>query len=305
MYLVCGEALFDMFAQGERNQNLELVAYPGGSPFNVAIGLTRLGHRAALFTGLSTDVLGRRLHDLLAREGVCRDYLVDKSQRTTLVLVALDAAGVPQYSFYGDGCADRVLVPADLPALADHISGLHFGSYTLVTDPTASTYFALAERERGRRLISLDPNVRPTVEPDMRVWRERVAQWRRLADIIKVSEEDLGLLHPGRELGEIAQEWLQAPTQLLVVTRGAAGSLGYNAQGCVEIPAAEVSVVDTVGAGDSFQAALLSQLPDSSSLREASASLQQLERVLGYATRAAAITCSRLGSNPPYANEIT
>ena len=106
----------------------------------------------------STDVLGRRLHDLLARERVCRDYIVDKPQRSTLVLVALDAAGVPRYSFYGEGCADRELVPADLPALADGISGLHFGSYTLVTEPTASTYFALAQRERGRRLISLDPN---------------------------------------------------------------------------------------------------------------------------------------------------
>lgn len=304
MYLVCGEALFDVFAHGERNDDLQLAARPGGSPFNVAIGLTRLGHRAALFTGLSTDVLGRRLHDLLAREGVCLDYIIDKPHLTTLVLVALDAAGVPRYSFYGDGCADREIVPADLPTLEDRIRGLHFGSYTLVTEPTASTYFALAEQERGRRLISLDPNVRPTVEPDMRVWRERVARWRRLADIVKVSEEDLELLHPGMALGEIARQWLQAPTQLLVVTRGAAGALGYSAQGCVETPASEVAVVDTVGAGDSFQAALLSQLPDRSSLQEASASLQRLRQVLGYATRAAAITCGRVGANPPHAHEL-
>lgn len=304
MYLVCGEALFDAFAPSEPGHDLRLIARPGGSPFNVAIGLTRLGHRAALFTALSTDVLGRRLHDLLAREGVCLDYLVDKPHRTTLALVALDTAGVPRYSFYGDGCADRELVPADLPALEDRIGGLHFGSYTLVIDPTASTQFALAQREFGRRLISLDPNVRPTVEPDMRVWRERLAQWRRLADIVKVSEEDLALLYPGMGLDEIAREWLRAPTRLLVVTRGAAGALGYCAQGCVEVPASEVAVVDTVGAGDSFQSALLSQLPDRAALQEASASLQRLGRVLAHATRAAAIACSREGANPPYAHEL-
>jgi fructokinase len=305
MYLVCGEALFDMFARGEGGDALELSARPGGSPFNVAIGLTRLGHRAALFTGLSTDVPGRRLHALLAGEGVCLDYLVDKPQRTTLVLVALDAAGVPQYSFYGDGCADRAIVPADLPTLDDGIGGLHFGSYTLVTEPTASSYFALAQRERGRRLVSLDPNVRPTVEPDMRIWRERVAQWRRIADIVKVSEEDLALLHPGMPLDAIVRDWLQAPTQLLVVTRGAGGALGFSAKGGVEMPAADVAVVDTVGAGDSFQAALLSQLPDAASLRAASGSLQRLEQVLAFATRAAAITCGRAGADPPHAYELS
>lgn len=304
MYLVCGEALFDVFATSEPNSDLELTAHPGGSPFNVAIGLTRLGHRAALFTGLSTDVLGRRLHDLLAHEGVCLDYIVDKPHSTTLALVALDAAGVPRYSFYGEHCADREILPTDLPTIEDRIDGLHFGSYTLVTEPTTSTYFALAQQQRGRRLISLDPNVRPTVEPDMRIWRERVAQWRQISDIIKVSEEDLALLHPGIGTDEIAREWLQAPTQLLVVTRGAAGALAYGAQGCVEIPAPEVSVIDTVGAGDSFQAALLSQLPDRQSLKDAMESPQRLHQAIAYATRAAAITCSRAGANPPFAHEL-
>lgn len=304
MYLVCGEALFDVFAHGEDNDALRLTARPGGSPFNVAIGLSRLGHRAALFTGLSTDLLGRRLRDLLAREGVSLDYIVDKPNSTTLVLVALDEGGVPRYSFYGDGCADREIVLNDLPSLEDRIDALHFGSYTLVTEPTASAYFALAERERGRRLISLDPNVRPTVESDMRIWRERVKKWRQMADIVKVSEEDLQLIHPSMDIDEIAQDWLQAPTQLLVVTRGASGALGYSAQGRVETTPPEVAVIDTVGAGDSFQAALLSQLTDRSSLREAAESPHRLRQVLAYATRAAAMTCSRAGANPPYTHEL-
>ncbi len=304
MYLVCGEALFDLFTEGERGDGLALSARPGGSPFNVAIGLTRLGHRAALHTGLSTDVLGRRLHGLLAREGVCLDYVVDKPHRTTVVLVALDDAGVARYSFYGEHGADRELVLAELPVLDERVGGLHFGSYTLVAEPTASSFAALAQREHGRRLISLDPNVRPTVEPDMRIWRERLAQWRRLADIVKVSEEDLQLLHPGRDIDQVAREWLQAPTQLLVVTRGAAGALGYGAQGRVEIPGIEVEVVDTVGAGDSFQAALLSQLPDRAALGEAAASPQRLRRILEHAARAAAITCSRAGADPPHAHEL-
>ncbi|UNK58625.1 carbohydrate kinase [Pseudoxanthomonas daejeonensis] len=304
MYLVCGEALFDVFAQGERGDVLELAARPGGSPFNVAIGLTRLGHRAGLLAGLSTDVLGRRLRNVLVREGVCLDYIIDKPHRTTVVLVALDGDGVPQYSFYGDGCADREIVQSELPTLGDRVEGLHFGSYTLVTDPTASAYFALAEQQRGRRLISLDPNVRATVEPDMQVWRDRVTRWRQLADLVKVSEEDLALLHPGMEVDEIAQAWLQSPVQVLVVTRGGGGALGYTAHARVELPASEVAVVDTVGAGDSFQAALLSCLPDRSALREASTSPQRLQQVLAYATRAAGITCTREGANPPYAQEM-
>lgn len=304
MYLVCGEALFDVFVKDGTHDRLALAAHAGGSPFNVAIGLSRLGRRAALFTGLSTDVLGRRLYDQLGREGVCRDYVVDKSNRTTLALVALDAAGVAQYAFYGDGAADRELGASDLPNLQEDVSGLHFGSYTLVVEPTAATYFSLAQRERGRRLISLDPNVRPTVEPDMRVWRDRLEHWRRLADVIKVSDEDLALLHPGRDPDDIAAEWLQEPTRLVVVTRGAAGATGYCAQGRVEIPAPKVSLVDTVGAGDSFQSALLSQLPDHQSLRATTRSLGELGRVLDFAARAAAITCSRLGSDPPHAQDL-
>lgn len=304
MYLVCGEALFDVFTDGEQGDNVPMLARPGGSPFNVAIGLTRLGHRAGLYTGLSTDVLGRRLHSQLKREDVCLDYIVDKPNRTTVVLVALDDAGVAKYSFYGDHCADRELTLAELPALDDSVAGLHFGSYTLVAEPTASTFFALAQRERGKRLISLDPNVRPTVEPDMQVWRERLTQWRGLADVIKVSDEDLELLYPGVGIDEVASQWLQSPTQLLVVTRGAEGAVGYNAQGRVEIPGVKVSVADTVGAGDSFQATLLSQLPDRAALIAAASSSERLQQILSRSAQAAAITCSRAGANPPYAHEL-
>jgi fructokinase len=304
MYLVCGEALFDVFVPEGAEEPLKLVAHAGGSPFNVAIGLSRLGRRAALFTGLSTDALGRRLRAQLAREQVSLDYIVDKARPTTLALVALDPDGVPQYSFYGNGCADRALEHEDQPTLGDDIGGLHLGSYTLVVEPTASSFLALARQAQGTRVISLDPNVRPTVEPDMQVWRERLDVWRALADVVKVSDEDLALLYPGRDAHEIARAWLQGPTRLLVVTRGASGALGYCAQGCVEISAPKVAVVDTVGAGDSFQSALLAQLPDHASLLAASASLAQLERVLNRAAQAAAITCSRPGADPPHAHEM-
>lgn len=305
MYLVCGEALFDVFTGREQDGGLGLSARAGGSPFNVAIGLARLGHRAALYTGLSTDALGRHLRGVLEREGVRLEYVIDKPHRTTLVLVALDDAGVANYSFYAEHCADRELDLSNLPELDEGIGGLHFGSYTLLTEPTASTFAALAEREFGRRLISLDPNVRPTVEPNMGAWRERLLRWRQLADVVKVSEEDLALLYPGRAIDEIAREWLQAPMQILVVTRGAAGVSGYSRKGRVEVPGVAVAVVDTVGAGDSFQAALLSQLPDHAALQGAAASLQHLQRILEYAVRAAAITCGRAGADPPHAHELS
>lgn len=304
MYLVCGEALFDVFVPEGAQEPLQLVAHAGGSPFNVAIGLSRLGQPAGLFTGLSTDALGRRLRAHLAREQVSLAYIVDKAQPTTLALVALEPDGVPRYSFYGSGCADRALGIDDLPTLGNEVTGLHLASYTLVVEPTASTFLALARQARGARVISLDPNVRPTVEPDMQRWRDRLDVWRTLADVIKVSDEDLALLYPGRDVHEIAREWLDGPTRLLVITRGAKGALGFCGEGRVEIPAPATAVVDTVGAGDSFQSALLAQLPDHAALQSASASLPRLEHVLTRAARAAAITCSRPGADPPRAREL-
>ena len=212
MYLVCGEALFDFFSEDDASglaSKVNFKAIAGGSPFNVAVGLRRLGVDSALFGGLSTDYLGRRLQQVLQDEGVRPDYLVDFAAPTTLAMVAVGANGSPHYSFRGEGCADRQLSLAHLPALGPEVRGLHIGSFSLVVQPIADTLLALVQRESGKRLITLDPNVRLNPEPNIDLWRERIATLVQLADLIKVSDEDLSLLYPEQDPQRVIEGWLR------------------------------------------------------------------------------------------------
>lgn len=198
MIVVAGEALMDVYEAGATPTGSMLDARMGGSPFNVAIGLARLGTPAAFYGGISIGVLGDRLAAALAAEGVDLGPAVRLAAPTTLALVGLRPGGVPDYAFYGHGAADRSLTPDTLdrvPAAAAY----HFGSYSMVVEPTASTLLALAERECGRAVISWDPNVRPTVEPDAAVWRALFARMVGLSHLIKVSDEDLAHLFPGAD----------------------------------------------------------------------------------------------------------
>ena len=226
MYLVCGEALFDVFSleSAARSNELGFTAIAGGSPFNVAVGLRRLGVEAALFGGLSSDYLGTRLRRVLEEEGVDCGFLVPSDAPTTLAMVGLDANGSAQYQFRGDGCADRQVRLEHLPTLDGRIRGLHVGSYTLVVTPVADTLLALVRRESGRRLVSLDPNVRLDPQPDIDLWRRRVEAFASHAHLIKASEEDLALLYPGRAPGEVARDWLNSRCRLVFVTHGGAGA---------------------------------------------------------------------------------
>ncbi|MEL7560143.1 carbohydrate kinase [Stutzerimonas chloritidismutans] len=310
MYLVCGEALFDVFVApaGVSRNRLSLDAVAGGSPFNVAVGLARLGTPSALFTGLSRDHLGQQLRQVLEDEGVDRDYLIDFDAPTTLAMVALGAQGAPVYSFRGEGCADRLPREEHLAPLSDEISGIHVGSYSIVTAPMADTLLSLVRRESERRLISLDPNVRLNVEPDVARWRERVEAIAALAHLIKVSDEDLALLYPGEAPESVAKRWLQGGCELVALTRGREGAqLFSRRQGVFYVPAVAVNVRDTVGAGDTFQAALLSFLHNQQlDTAQALAQIQreQLQALLTFAVQAAAITCSRRGPDLPYRYEI-
>lgn len=310
MYLVCGEALFDVFSTpaGSRSNRLNLEAVAGGSPFNVAVGLARLGTPCALFAGISNDHLGQQLRQVLDDEGVDGHYLVTFDAPTTLAMVALGAGGVPIYSFRGEGCADRLPCIEHLAPLGEEVRGIHVGSYSLVTTPIADTLLALVCRESANRLISLDPNIRLNVEPDVLRWRKRVEAFAERAHLIKVSDEDLALLYPDEAPESIAQRWLQEGRELVLLTRGGAGAhLFSRRHGELYVAARAVTVCDTVGAGDTFQAALLSYLHENgmdspSSL--AKIELGQLEALLGFAVQAAAITCSRRGPELPYRCEI-
>lgn len=307
MYVVCGEALWDLFGSETGPGALRFDARIGGSPFNVAVGLARLGQASALFTGLSRDRLGVRLREALTREGVNTALLAAKDAPTTLSVVDVGEDGSPSYAFYGDGAADRSLAAGDLPEMSDAVSGLHFGSYSLVADPTGETLLALARREAGRRLITLDPNVRTTVEPDLDRWRRRVSAFVEAADIVKVSAEDLEILYPGVEPAEIAQAWRKAGAKLVVVTYGTGGAEAFTGRARVHVPAKSIEIVDAVGAGDTFQAALIAALAETGCLsNEAVQALDSdgLARLLGFAMAAAAITCTRRGADLAYRKEL-
>lgn len=308
MFLVCGDLLFDFFLASEDGPAVAgFAARAGGSPFNVSVGLARLGCPAGFLSGLSSDFLGRRLSQVLAAEGVSTKYAVPCDRPTTISLVGLDAAGVPEYQFYGNGAADTGVAPGDVPALGPEVTGVHFGSYSIAVPPVADALAALATNERAR-FISLDPNIRPTIEPDMAVWRARIDVLIPSVDLLKISAEDLALLHPGRDAADFAAEMLGRGPRLVVVTDGGDAARGWTAAGAhAAATPPRVAVIDTVGAGDTFQAALIAQLSahkDGPLAGLAALDQPGLARTLDYAARAAAITCSRRGADLPRAAEL-
>lgn len=307
MMMVCGEALLDVFAAGETRTGLTLDANVGGSPFNVAVGLARLGQPVGFFSAVSTGFAGERLMRALVAEGVDTQAIARLAAPTTLSLIGLDALGVPSYAFYGEGCADRLLQASDMARVPPGLTVVNVGSYATVVEPTASALRALVEREGGRALIAYDPNIRLNVEPDLQRWRDQLVWMQTRTDLLKVSEEDLELLQPGAALDDFATRALAQGVKAVVVTRGAQGAVGWTAQARVTTPPVPVTVVDTVGAGDTFQAALLTWLAENGALSAtalASLPQQALADALAFAAQAAAITCSRRGADMPRRTEL-
>jgi fructokinase len=307
MIVVCGEALMDVFDAGATATGHALDARIGGSPYNVALGLARLAQPVAFCGAVSTGFLGQRLARSLADEGIDMSLVQRTGAPTSVCIVGLDANGVPAYDFYGERGADRQLDPSVLARVPPSARALHFGSYAMVVEPVGATQRALVEAWHRRALISYDPNVRLTVEPSLERWRSTLEWMLPRTHLLKISEEDIALLFPGSALDALAASWLARGPRLVVITRGAEGSLGFSAAASVRSPPVRVDVIDTVGAGDTFQAALLTWLAEHGRLAidgvgplDAAA----LGEMLGFATRAAAITCSRRGADLPRRSEM-
>ncbi|WP_395701384.1 carbohydrate kinase [Aquabacterium sp.] len=307
MFIVCGEALFDVFATGDTPTGIVFDGRIGGSPFNVALGLARLAQPVAFLGGIGWGFAGERLMRALADERIGTACVARLDAPTTLSLVGVDAAGVPSYAFYGHGAADRLLRPEHLDAVPASARAFHFGSYAMVVQPVGSTQRQLVEREHRRSVISYDPNIRTNVEPDLEVWRATLQWMLPRTHLLKVSDEDLGLLYPGRSIEAFAADALATGTPLVVVTRGGEGAIGFTARDQVAARPTPVAVVDTVGAGDTVQAALLTWLAEHDRLTpEAIRTLDRsaLEAALQFAVQAAAITCSRRGADLPRRHEL-
>ncbi len=309
MYLVCGEALFDIFSDDQTDASaFKMEAVAGGSPFNVAIGIARLGGKSALLTGISYDMLGQRLAATLERENVSTKYLVRSGNRTTLSLVGIDRHGHPGYVFYGLGSADCNVHPQDLPTIGNEITGIHFGSYSLVVRPVADAVSSLLHMAGGR-FVSVDPNVRLNVEPDIDIWRERLAEYAARADLLKISTEDMQALYTSASVESKVADWLDLGVRLVIVTDGSRKVSAWNRSGdVVQVEPPATDVVDTVGAGDSFQAAVLAKLAEDgkSAPKTALDALDpaSLKRLLIFGVSAAGITCQRRGADLPRRNEL-
>ena len=307
MFVVAGEALMDVFTGATTPTGIALDARIGGSPLNVAFGLARMGQRVAFLGGISSGELGSRLVDALRAEGVSLDAVHRSAAPTTISLIGVDAKGVPEYAFYGTGAADRTLPLAALDAMPAAARLLHVGSYTMVVGETAATQRALVDRVHGRVVVSYDPNLRLNVEPDLAVWRETLEWMLPRTDVLKLSDEDLGLLYPGIDPAAFAADCLGKGAGLVALTRGGQGSFAWHASGVCDVPPVVVDVIDTVGAGDTFQAALLTRLDELGALSPAGVRGMGAEVLLDamrFASQAAAITCSRRGADLPRRAEL-
>ncbi|MFJ6081860.1 carbohydrate kinase [Streptomyces sp. NPDC092369] len=300
MIVVAGEALIDLVPQGT-GALAGLQPALGGGPYNTAVALGRLGSPTAFCSRTSRDAFGDALLDGLRKADVDVSAVQRGAEPTTLAVATIDAHGSAAYSFYVEGTADRLF--AAPPALPTGTRAVSFGTCSLVLEPGATAYESLMRTAAAQGVFTaLDPNIRAGLIPDADAYRARFRGWLPSVSLLKLSEED------AEWLGGSPREWLAAGPGAVVITRGGAGLTAFTKDGAeYSVPGAKVEVVDTIGAGDTVNAALLHGLTVLDAVSaEGIAALDGdgWTRLLDFAARAAAITCSRAGAEPPYAREV-
>jgi len=327
--VVAGEALIDLVPSPQDTSPSDggtgaptadgrlpaLLPRRGGGPYNTAVALGRLGSPAAFCSRISTDSFGEALLQGLHDGGVDTSLVQRGSEPTTLAVADISADGSAGYGFYADGTADRLFtLPPALPAAARALS---LGTCSLVLEPGASAYESLLRREARRGVFTaLDPNIRSGLIPDPDAYRARFRSWLPDVALLKLSEEDaLWLAGPdaapggtGESVTAAAKDWLDAGPAAIVLTRGGDGlTVLTRGGGEVTVPGERVTVVDTIGAGDTVNAALLHRLDAHDALSYAAVAAlgtDDWRDILRFAARAAAVTCSRAGAEPPFATEL-
>ena len=302
MILSCGEALIDMLPRKTTMGEDAFAPYPGGAVFNTAIGLGRLGVSSQFLCGMSSDFLGDILRDALTASGVDHSPSPSMVAPCTVAFVKL-VNGQATYAFYDENSAMRTMTAA--PAV--EADAPFFGGISLVGDGCGAVYESLMLREAPSRVTMIDPNIRPSFIKDVVAYRTRIDRMMAAADVIKLSDEDLHWMEGEGDLGELAIGLVQKGAKLVCITQGADGVMGYTANHKVFMPSERAEVVDTVGAGDTFNAGLLAGLERGGCLtkaRIAALSEDEISAALRLGVRAAAVTVSRAGANPPTAAEL-
>jgi fructokinase len=307
MILSCGEALIDMLPRTSTLGEPCFAPYAGGAVMNTAIALGRLGAPSGFFSGLSNDMLGEILTQTLEASKVDASFCARSGRPTTVAFVKL-VDGQATYAFYDENTAGLMLSQDQLPTLPADVTTLFFGGISLVNDPAASTYAALQARESATRVTMIDPNIRLGFIAGKEVpYRTRIEGMIAKADIVKLSDEDLAWVMGDGDIATLARQILAKGPKLVFITEGAKGARAITATQDRFVAAQKIIVADTVGAGDTFNAGALASLHTAGALtkdRLATVSDAELDAALSLGTRAAAITCSRPGANPPWAHEL-
>ena len=301
MIVVCGEALIDMVLSADGTRH----PAPGGGPFNTARALARLGVPTGFLGHFSDDQLGRLLADRLAADGASLALASFGPEPTTIATANIGKDGLAEYEFVIQGTSapnlTREMIPSQLPS---EVNALHLGTLGLVLQPMASSLTELVQRENGRRLVMLDPNIRPVLATDPQ-YRPRLNSLIAQSTIIKASDADISWLYPQLDLHSAARALLACGPRLVVVTLGAEGAFAVHSDGEVSAAAPDVKVVDTIGAGDAFGAALLAWLRDHLRLSpDLDLERGELQDALEFACLVASITCTRPGADPPWRAEL-
>jgi fructokinase len=307
MLLSCGDALIDFLPVKAADGRDAVAPVVGGSCLNIAVGMARLGAPTGFVGGISTDLFGRMIAEHASASGVDLRYATRGDHQTTLAFVRT-VAGEPQYAFYDEATASRSWTYRRGSIPLDQIKAIHVGSTTLANESGAAETLAMVEDARASVTIAFDPNCRPNLVRDKRRYVDQMDAFAARADIVRMSDVDFEFLYGGSDHAGKAKSFLGAGASLVVVTRGIKGAQAWHSQaGAVDVKAPAVDVVDTIGAGDSFQAALLFALRAIGRIGKVSlaqATSEEVDRVLSFAAACAAFTCGRAGADPPRQSDV-
>jgi fructokinase len=319
MILCCGEALIDMVRTGFPGQNDGFLPLPGGSPYNTAIAIGRLGAGVTFLGKFSKDFFGEMLLERLRENQVKDDLVIRSEQNSTLAFVKLAEGKEPEYIFYTEGTADRSLKKDELPSLPEDVRCISFGSISMTMEPLASTIETLILRENARQglekeapVISFDPNIRPFMIRDKNAYISRMEKWIAASTIVKISAADFDYIYPGLECEKALHKTLTMGPRLAIVTLGTQGALALLRRNDgnvtqVQAPVVEVAVKDTIGAGDTFHGAFLSWLELNGKMSRSSLTAlteTELYDALFFANKAASLVCTRRGADSPTLRQV-
>jgi fructokinase len=294
---VCGEVLIDLIPDSTERR-----AVVGGGPANTAKALSKLGITTQFIDGISTDKYGQMALNELQKDGVLLDFVKFSDKPTCLAIVSLNSKGGATYEFVIDDTATFDFSHSWLPDATDKKPLLlHIGTLVTAIEPAASVLFEWAKKVALVAPIVFDPNIRPAVMSDRNEYVKQVERWVSISNAVKVSDDDIYWLYPGQDLDKVTKRWLEMGPELIVVTFGDKGLAGHRENSKISVNAKKVVVADTVGAGDTVGAILVEAIIEDGldNLTD-----ERLSMMLDRAARAAAITVSRSGAQPPGRDEI-